>query len=208
MSKNNTGKEMYFSVNNYIMLKPLNESNAQESYDLVNKNRSLLKEWLPWIDSVKTVTDELHFIQRSAAATLKKEKFELGVFINKTFELHDQDDAEMQEKVYSEEVNHWKLVGMCGFVEIANNCGWLGYWLDRDFQGKGIITKACQCILTDVCKFLGLSEVRLHIAPENNKSLSLAKRLGFKTNNILEKTNLFGKEVDVLLFRMQTNDNN
>ncbi|MDO4894217.1 hypothetical protein [Moraxella sp.] len=44
------------------ILKPFNINNAQELFELTNKNRVYLKRTLPWLDNIQTIDDTLDFI--------------------------------------------------------------------------------------------------------------------------------------------------
>ena len=38
---------------------------AEELFELTNKNRNLLKQWLPWLDSVQAISDTKEFLSYS-----------------------------------------------------------------------------------------------------------------------------------------------
>ena len=183
--------DMQLRITEYVILRPLKLSDAQDSFDLVCKNRKNLKRWLPWVDFINSVTDEANFIKESIAARMKGEKYEMGIF------------TKLKSKDFDEtaNTNQWKLIGMCGFPEIKDKSGSLGYWLDADYRGKGIVTMACRCILSELPKLLNLNEVVIRVLPENTDSLNVAKKLGFEMTNQLKPSKLFGKDVLALEFK-------
>ncbi len=46
-----------FNVDEDITLEILTNQDSTELFNIVEKNRAFLKEWIPWIDSKKTVED-------------------------------------------------------------------------------------------------------------------------------------------------------
>ncbi len=60
----------------------------------------------------------------------------------------------------------------------------IGYWVDREVAGRGIIPTAV-AVATDYCFFaLGLHRVEVNIRPENQASLRVAHKLGFASEGI------------------------
>ena len=182
-----------FKVDEKTFLRPLCINDAQASFDLVCKNKKSLGKWLPWVNGLKTVDDEVDYITNATKYIEQGIKFELGIFTKLNFQNINDDLA------------NWKLIGTCGFVEIKSNCGWIGYWLDEDYRGKGVISKACQTLIKDVAKFLNLNELKMHIVPENAASLAVAERAGFVTNGKLIKSDIYGsgKLYDVYVFELK-----
>ena len=43
------------------------ESDARTLFNLVEENRTYLREWLPWLDETTSVQDEVNFIQEQTA---------------------------------------------------------------------------------------------------------------------------------------------
>ncbi|MFJ3956253.1 GNAT family N-acetyltransferase [Arthrobacter sp. NPDC090010] len=56
----------------------------------------------------------------------------------------------------------------------------LGYWVDRDRAGRGIVPTAV-ALATDFCfQELGLHRMEINIRPENTPSLRVVEKLGFR----------------------------
>lgn len=51
------------SVNNEIKLKILEPRFTEELYELSNRNRDYLREWLPWVDGTKSSNETKSFIE-------------------------------------------------------------------------------------------------------------------------------------------------
>jgi [ribosomal protein S5]-alanine N-acetyltransferase len=56
--------------------------------------------------------------------------------------------------------------------------GSLGYWLDRDYAGRGVMPRAVALVI-DHCFFTaGLHRIEIAIRPENSNSLRVVEKLG------------------------------
>lgn len=60
----------------------------------------------------------------------------------------------------------------------------LGYWIDGDFEGKGIVTRACAS-LVEYGELLGVARFVICCATANERSGAVARRLGFVHEGVL-----------------------
>jgi len=199
--KNATNDHIYH-VQDDVWLRPLAEDDAKQSLYLIDKNRVRLEKWLYWVKNSLTDEDEIVYIKNARKNILENEALELGIFIARTttaWSSSDGNDHRPKDSTLPA-ADHWKMIGMCGFISTRNSCGTLGYWIDIDYLGKGIITMACKKIIVVGFEKLGLKQFKISVEPTNLSSISVARRLGFETDGNLHKHNQFGKEVDVLYF--------
>lgn len=59
----------------------------------------------------------------------------------------------------------------------------IGYWIDREFAGRGITTTAV-ALATDHCFSIGLHRIEVNIRPENVASRRVAEKLGFRPEGL------------------------
>ncbi|HSQ97209.1 MAG TPA: GNAT family protein [Rickettsiales bacterium] len=140
---------------------------AGELYDVIDKNREHLKQHLVWIDKIQNVSDELKFIN-----SIDRSNRDAFVIINKG-----------------------KIIGVIDYTKGEKQLD-IGYWIAKDYEGKGIITKCCQKIIEHGFIDLKLEKITIHMDASNPKSEAVAKRLGFKFTGIEEsdhQKNLLGK---------------
>ena len=77
----------------------------------------------------------------------------------------------------------------------------LGYWLDRDHQGQGLMSEAMKLILRFSFETLHLHRMNAAVLPDNTKSISLLERNGFKQEGFAEKyIRINGEWQDHILF--------
>jgi [ribosomal protein S5]-alanine N-acetyltransferase len=56
----------------------------------------------------------------------------------------------------------------------------VGYWIDRDFAGRGVVPRAVALVI-DHCFFTaGLHRIEIAIRPENSNSLRVVEKLGMR----------------------------
>ncbi len=91
------------------------------------------------------------------------------------------------------------IVGMVGLVRFdhANHQAELGYWLGRDFRGKGIMKEAVNLILSYGYDDLKIHKIVAYIRPANTASWKLLESAGFMREGLLKDNRLIkGEYVD------------
>jgi ribosomal-protein-serine acetyltransferase len=75
-----------------------------------------------------------------------------------------------------------QIIGTAGFhtIDWANRKVEIGYWLDREQQGKGLMNSACRALLDHAFGELKLNRVEIRCATGNQASNRVAQRLGFQ----------------------------
>lgn len=148
----------------------------------IEKNRTYLKEWLPWLNYNTAVADSLQHIEQSIAKWNKKQALDLGIWYEEQF------------------------VGMVSL----NTLDWqtkqttIGYWISEAGQGKGIITKSCQALITFAFEELGMEEIIIRAAVGNVKSQGIPERLGFVKQGLLPNAQkLYGRTVDLIVYQLK-----
>ncbi len=136
-----------------VELRRVAPKHAEALFALVEQDRARLREWLPWIDNTKTANDTKTFIK----IIKKKGEVVHVIFKNK------------------------ELVGIIGLHKINKNNrkATIGYWLAKNAEGQGIMTRAVRLILQYAFNELHLHRVVIDCATENNKSCAIPERLGF-----------------------------
>ncbi len=101
------------------------------------------------------------------------------------------------------------MVGVIGFNEFdwRNKIGYIGYWLSKDAQGKGIMTRAARALIDYGFEILDLNRIDIRAAVDNKKSRAIPERLGFNQEGILRQTEwLYDHYVDHVVYGMLANE--
>ena len=137
------------------------EGDALELFNLVDENRAYLREWLPWLDDVNSVDDEVAMIRSLSEPNPDNFRFYL---IRQSGE----------------------IVGVISmnWVDYQNRSFGLGYWVSQSSAGRGIITKACSRLMDHCFDDLKLHRSVIEAAVENYPSRAIAERLGMRLEGI------------------------
>ncbi len=159
-------------VNERITLKQLTKSDANQLLDLVNENRHHLGEWLPWVEKSKSIEDFHSFIERTSLQSENKDGVAAGIW-------------------YKDE-----LVGVIGYhgINHSSESTSIGYWIAKDFQSRGIITKSCRSLVEHAFEDLALHRVEIRCAIENYQSREIPERLGFRKEGVIRDAELVNGE--------------
>ena len=149
-------------VDDEILLDSVAEGHAEALFQLVDANREHLRVWLPWLDANRSVEDTSTFIRASA----EREAQELGMVLLIT---HRGDPS-----------------GVIGFnwIDHANRSCEIGYWLRRDREGEGIVSRSVRTLKGYAFETLDLNRIVIPAAVGNAKSRAIAERLGFTQEGI------------------------
>jgi ribosomal-protein-serine acetyltransferase len=150
-------------------LRLLDESDAEELYALVERNRDHLARWMPWAAS-QTLADTRAFLGLSRRQLADNNGFQSAI------------------------VESGRIVGTAGFhrVDWANRATSVGYWLAETAQGRGTMTLAVRALVDWALRGWGLHRVELRAAVDNDRSRALAQRLGFREEGLLREVELVG----------------
>lgn len=157
--------EVNLCVEDNLYLELLSLNHAQELFTLVDKNRSYLREFLPWLDSSKSIKDSKIFIEYFLKDYKKTSPSSLQLTI-----------------IYNN-----KLIGMLSLFcfDKNNKHAKVGYWLDKEYEGKGLMSKSVYKLLNYSFYNLDLNKIEIRCATNNVKSNNIAINLGFKKDGVL-----------------------
>ena len=85
---------------------------------------------------------------------------------------------------YSFMIWHGKnLVGQItlgGVIYGALRGGHIGYWIDKNYAGRGFTTEAVNAVTSFAFDALGLHRIEINIRPENGASIRVAEKAGYR----------------------------
>ena len=94
----------------------------------------------------------------------------------------------------------WKAdgakIGTCGFHawNREQRRADIGYDLQKAFWGRGVMTEAVRAILSFAAREMGVRQIHAHISVENERSIRLARRMGFAPSGRTQRYVFRGKE--------------
>ena len=158
-------------------LRMLEERHAELLFALVEQNR----ERHPEIPQLHSLEDARMYIKRDLALFAENKGLGIGIW------------------------HQGNLAGSVRYHEIdwANRSVELGYWLGASFEGKGLVTRACQVLIDHAFNTLCLNRVVISCAQENQRSRAIAERLGFTQEGMLRQSDwLKDRFVDQVVYGM------
>jgi ribosomal-protein-serine acetyltransferase len=173
------------SLRDGFELRLLEERHAGMLFAAVEREREHLRPWLPWVEATHSEEDTLSFIRSVLAQFAENRGFAAGIWTGT------------------------RLVGTIGVhrIDWLNRRVEIGYWLGREYEGRGIMTDACRAVVTHLFQELELHRVEIRCAVENARSAAIAKRLGFALEGTLREAQLAGGRYrDLLVYGMLRQD--
>ncbi len=151
-----------FQVDDELKLALPTERNAEEIYAVVRENLDELKLWMPWATDDYSLESARWFIGNIWKELAENTGFGASVFFQN------------------------KFVGQIGFhhYDLTNKSTHMGYWLAKQAQGKGLMTKCCRTLVNYAFDDLKLNRVQINCNVENTKSRAIPERLNFKLEGI------------------------
>ncbi len=145
-------------VDDEIVLVLAEERHAQLMTELIKRNQSRLARWEPWAEQPATISSTRAYIRAAL------EDFLRGCQISTIIALD----------------GGGRFIGRCGLrINPHAGSGDIGYWIDAEYEGRGITRRAAHALVTAAFSELDLKRVDLRTSVENKRSRGLAERLGF-----------------------------
>jgi ribosomal-protein-serine acetyltransferase len=168
-------------IDNDILLRILEPQDAETLFALIERNRLFLRQWLPWVDTNKTKEQSEVFIRSSQDQYRLNLGFQCGIWYREM------------------------LAGIIGFhnFDWMNRNAEIGYWIGEEFQGNGIMTKACRMLVIYAFYDLKLHRIQIRCATGNTKSNAIIERLGFMQEGTTRQAEfLYDHYVDLYVYGM------
>lgn len=166
-------------VDDEIKLSEISLASARLIYKSINRSRTHLRQWLPFVDGTKSVSDTKNFIGSVLTSGCPKKDMIFEIWYQEQF------------------------AGLVGFKEIdnSNNKTEMGYWLDARMTGKGIMIRSCKALIDYAFDDLKLNRVMIKVAVGNEKSRAIPVLLRLKPEGIERHGEfLHNKYVDLEVF--------
>ena len=148
---------IFLQISGDLALRQLVSDDAEELFALTDRNREHLRKWLPWLDTCPTVKESLVHIETVWRQSERGDGLSFGIRYGN------------------------RIAGTVGYNQIsADRIGYIGYWIGKEYEGKGIMFACVSQLIDYGFHVLGLEKQTIAAAVENARSRSVAERLKFK----------------------------
>lgn len=162
-------------VDDEIALVLAEERHAQAMTDLIVRNQARLARWEPWAEHPATLDATRAYIRTAL------EDFVRGRQISTIIAT---DGGQ-------------RFIGRCGLrLNPFAGSGDIGYWIDGEFEGRGITTRSARALISSAFDERGLSKMELRTSVDNRRSRAVAERLGFDFEGVMPGGLQFAKRAD------------
>jgi ribosomal-protein-serine acetyltransferase len=151
-------------VDDTLTLRLATVDDTEELFRLIDTNRAYLRTHLGWVDMTKKASDTKKYVEENFPLWLSLKALHLLICKNNA------------------------IIGSIGLhnINMLNKGCEIGYWIDQNHQGQGIMTTCIKALLEYLFHTLKLHRIELRCALDNTKSQNIAKRLGFKEEAVLQ----------------------
>jgi ribosomal-protein-serine acetyltransferase len=146
----------------------LRADDADSVYDATIRNREHLAPWMSWMDGVIDISDTYAFLRSAEKEAFDHTAFKGGI---------------------------WRGAELIGAIDL-HDIDWhnaharIGYWLDKEYTGHGIMTHSVRIMTEYAFEALGLHRIEIHVATGNRASRRIPERLGFTQEGVLREAQL------------------
>jgi ribosomal-protein-serine acetyltransferase len=145
-------------------LRAMHESDLHELHSCIERNRDELGKWLRWAQEPSIESTRGHLLRGLSA---------------------ERDGHGLRRAIAIDGV----IVGDVGLdVDHDNNAGGIGYWLDRDHRGRGLVSAAVGALVRHGFTSLALRRIEIRTDVKNRSSRAVAERLGFQLEGVLRQS--------------------
>ncbi len=162
------GAEITFEVEDGFILRQIRPEDAESVYKGVMANYGHLREYMHWMVPDYSLNHAKEFIDASIKAAEDKTLLGFGIFKGP------------------------ELVGSIGFVnfDYAARRTEVGYWIDKSYEGRGIISRSCRLLIDYAFKELRMNRIEIRCSTENYRSSAIPKRFGFTLEGTLRQSEM------------------
>ena len=176
---------MTITIDENIRLELTADKHAEPLFAAIDNNREHLSRFLPWVGDMQTVDDVRDYIRNCES-----------LYAN---------EQEVSFVIQSGDI----VVGRIGLHHrnLQNKSAAIGYWLRKDVEGNGIISKCCKALIDYGFQELGMHRIEIKAAVGNKRSQAIPIRLNFKREGVLREAEFVNNEfLDLVLFSILRNE--
>ena len=148
-----------------LLLRPYRIEDADAIHEAVEANRLRLIPTMPWAPYSTDVVASRAFITASARQEEEGIAIQRGLFSGLQF-----------------------AGGVGASLEPINRVADIGYWIDEEWEGRGVVTEAVEALIDHLIDEERIHRFVIRAAVGNTRSRALAERLGFVFEGVLRQS--------------------
>ncbi len=169
--------------NEKIIIRSIEKRDAEKYFNLINENRDRISKYFPkTVSSNKDLSSTIQFTDLRISLSEKNEFF--------TYLIEERVTEKIIGSVFLKDID-WHI-----------GKGEMGFFIDRNYEGKGIITKAVGLVTDHLFANKNLNKIFLRISRDNYGSLRVAEKNRFTREGVLRSDfkTFDGELIDVMYF--------
>ena len=174
-----------FRLDDEIVLRAWREEDIEIAFNAVLRNRDHLQPFMHWMTPEYSIESSEKFLTDAIISRRERKNLGLGIFRSE------------------------QLIGSVGFVKFdwVSKKTEIGYWVDREEEGKGIVTRSCRTLIEYAFDELGMNRIEIRCSSENLRSAAVPERLGFTKEATLRQAEFRnGKPHDFYIYGLLAAD--
>jgi ribosomal-protein-serine acetyltransferase len=171
----------YLAIDMDIQIHTLHPEDAVDLFQLVERNRSRLRPWIPPSALPETIKDTRKLTIESFFNSLADPMDAISEYYDSFQEL----DHYIPLSNPSMEMGIWVKDALAGQIMLARlpdnyTEAEIGYWIDGEKEGQGIVTRCVSGLMEYAIDNLGISRFIIGCAVDNLRSRAIPERLGYR----------------------------
>jgi ribosomal-protein-serine acetyltransferase len=143
-----------------VLLRKYTLDDLDEVWAVIQSERDRLGLWMPWVAGTTTIDHQRTWLERVVGDERSLDG--LGIWVD------------------------GRLAGGIGLgADPFGIAGEIGYWISGEFEGRGLITRACRALIDHGFSQVSLHRIVIRAGVENTRSRAIPERLGFTCEGVL-----------------------
>ncbi len=143
-----------FDLGGGALLRQYRMEDLDALWSAIEDERDRIGPWMPWVDPTRDKDDERVWLEHVTSGADNLEG--LGIWVEGEY------------------------AGGCGLaVDPFRVVAEIGYWIRSRFEGRGLVTRACEILVSHAFDAVGVHRVVIRAGTDNLRSRAIPERLGF-----------------------------
>jgi ribosomal-protein-serine acetyltransferase len=171
-------------VDDEIELRLVEERHIDALQAVIERNLDQLRRWMQWAQESASRDDLVSWVRLSLLRYAEGKGFYAAIWHRR------------------------EIAGTLGLdIDQRERSAEIGYWLDKDLQGRGVITRSVRAVVGACFVELDLHRVEILCSTQNVRSCAVAQRLGFQQEGTLREAERIGDRYqDLAIYGMLASD--